>query len=143
MRKAKAMGLIERFPGGRQPTAKAKVQPVKREAKVSERARAVVASKRAELPAAPVTPWNEQTHAEKLDTLTGMGLDKTREILELPCDPENLKLLSIQKDAALSIASMQVKVDENRLRARRADFLPELLRRIEEAERLEPKLRNR
>jgi hypothetical protein len=135
MRRAKAVGLIERFPGGRRPKAKAQARAVKREARVIERARAIVASEPAELPAAPVSPWNEQTHAEKLNTLTGMALDKTRELLELSCDPENLKLLSIQKDAALSILSTQTKVDENRLRGRQTDMMPELLRRLAETEK--------
>ncbi len=107
----------------------------KREPKVIERARSVVASERAELPAVAVSPWNKQPHAEKLDTLTGRALDKTREILELPCDPENLKLLSIQKDVALSILSTQTKVDENRLRGRQTDMMPELTRRLAETEK--------
>jgi hypothetical protein len=138
MREAKAMGLIERFAGGRQPKAKPRV--VKRRGKVIERARAVVARPRAEPPAVAVSPWNEQTHAEKLNTLTGMALDKTREILELPCDTQNLKLLSIQKDAALSILSTQTKVDDNRLRARETDMMPELLRRLAELDKADPKL---
>lgn len=52
----------------------------------------------------------------------------------IPVDPGNLKLLSIQKDAALSVLSTQAKVDGNRLRDRegRDDALRALLRQIEE-----------
>ncbi len=109
------MGMIERFPGGRRPKGRAQA---KRGSKVIEQARAVVVPERAELPVAPAPPWQDQTHPEKLSTLTGKALDKTREILDLPCDPGNLKLLAIQKDAALSVLSTQTKVDENRLRQR-------------------------
>jgi hypothetical protein len=99
------------------------------------RARAVVTRQRASLPAEPDKPWAEQTHSEQLNTLTGMSLDKTREILELPCDPNNLKLLSIQKDAALSVLSTQTKVDENRLREQRPDLLAKMLADIKEYEK--------
>ncbi len=99
-----------------------------------ERARAVVPIDRGEVPVEPVPPWEDQTNAEKLSTLTGKALDTTRAILDLPVDPSNLKLLSIQKDAALSVLSTQAKVDENRLRDReqRDGALRALLRQIEE-----------
>ena len=125
------MGLIEKIPGGR----KANAPRAQTDDKVIERARAVVASAGAEL-LVPVTPWDDQTHAEKLGTLTGKALDKTKDILELVCDPSNLKLLSIRKDAALSIIAAQVKVDETQLRAQndesRDRALAEVRRRIEQ-----------
>lgn len=126
------MGVIGRFPGGRRPTARPRA--VKSEAKVVEQASAVVANQRAEVSVAPVPPWQEQTHAERLNTLTGKALDKTRDILDLPCDPDNLKLLAIQKDAALSVLSTQVKVDETRLRQREHgnSILDKLWREIKE-----------
>ena len=102
MREAKRMGLVEKFPGGR----KSKTSPPRKADKVIHRAGAIVASEGARLPAVPKSKardWGKKTHAGKLSALTGKALDKTKEILELACDPDNLKLLSIQKDAALSI----------------------------------------
>ncbi len=125
------MGLIQKIPGGRPPKDRVAATP----ATTVEQARVVVVSEHAEIPPTPMEPWQDQTHAEKLDTLAGMALDKTREILELPCDPENLKLLSIQKDAALSVLSTQVRVDENRLRQQgKSDRIGELLRELEAVE---------
>ena len=118
MRALKAAGVIEKIPGGRRPKGR-RTRAGASEVKVIEQARAVVASGRAGLREEPVLPWQDQTHAEKLDVLTGKALDKTLEILDLPCDPGNLKLLAIQKDAALSVLATQVKVDENQLRERK------------------------
>jgi hypothetical protein len=117
MRREIVMGIRERFPGGR-PKKAASSKGVPREI---SRARAIVMRGRSELPFEPETLWQDQSHAERLNTLTGKALDLTRDILELPCDPENLKLLSIQKDAALSILSTQQRVDETRLRDQRDD----------------------
>jgi hypothetical protein len=138
MRELKKAGVIEKIPGGRKP----KTPSPRKSDKVIERARAVVASEGARLPAlakSEARNWAKKTHAEKLGTLTGQALDKTREILELPCDPDNLKLLSIQKDAALSIIAAQVKVDETQLRARNEEkhnrARAEILRRLEQRQR--------
>src|SRR5215469_15863224 len=130
MREAKRLGLIEKIPGGRPK----KGAVVKSAVKEVNQARAVVASRRASILVEPEKPWANQTHAEQLNTLTGKALDVTRQILDLPGDPGNLKLLSIQKDAALSVLSTQTKVDENRLRAQRPDGLAEILRKIREAD---------
>ena len=100
-----------------------------------ERAREAVTRETAELPGVVEMPWDDQTHAQKLSLLTSKALEKTRQILDLPCDPGNLKLLSIQKDAALSVLSTQVKVDEGQLRMRRENVLEEITRRIAEIER--------
>ena len=136
MRMAKVMGEIERFPGGRRP--KAGPRPAKKRCtNVVEQARGVVANGQARLPILPAAPWQDQTNAEKLTTLTGKALERTREILELPCDPGNLKLLAIVKDAALSILSTQVRVDETQLRPRRENAMERLLERIAEVDRQE------
>ena len=39
------------------------------------------------------------------------------QLLELPFDPENLRLLAHQKDAALTIISQQIRIEAERLRA--------------------------
>lgn len=87
------------------------------------------------LPLVPLVPWSDQSPSEKLATLTDMSLDKIRAIVSLPLDTENMKLMSVQKDAAISMLTVQTRVDENRLRARRTDMLPELLRRLAAAEK--------
>src|SRR5215469_602073 len=71
-----AMGIRERFPGGRpKKTASSKGMP-----REISRARAIVAREWAEVPAEPETPWQDQTHAERLNTLTGKSLDVLREV---------------------------------------------------------------
>jgi hypothetical protein len=128
------MGEIERFPGGRRSKTRAAAESLK--PGVVDQARAAVASEIGAQPPALPTTWPDQSHPEKLSTLTGKALDTVRHILDLPCDPENLKLLSIQKDAALSILATQTKVDENRLRERRGnDEIGEILRRLAAADR--------
>jgi hypothetical protein len=141
MRELKQAGVIEKIPGGRRAKA-----PKPREGdKVIHRARAIVASEGTRLPAMPKSEardWGKKMHADKLRALTGKALDKTKEILELACDPDNLKLLSIQKDAALSIIAAQVKVDETQLRARDEEShqraLAKIRRRLEEYDATHP-----
>src|SRR5258708_5944737 len=114
MWEGQAEGLVGKVPGGRLPKALAQ----KRDGDVISRARAIVVQERAELPIEPALLWEDQSHAQKLSTLTGQVLDKVREILETPCELDNLKLLSIQKDAALSVLSTQVRIDQSQLRHR-------------------------
>jgi hypothetical protein len=151
MRAAIAAGLIDRFPQGRKKgdprlvgkpplylqrraNAAATEQTVPAAPKEIVMARRTLAAVPAAEPAAPV-PWEQKSRAEQLAELTGKALGLTKALLELPIDPENLKLLSIQKDAALSILSTQIKVDEGQLRqddTKRALILAEIARRVEE-----------
>lgn len=115
------MGLIERFPGGRRP--KANPRAVKREAKAVVRARAIVVGDRAKLPATVTIPAPnlmssgnqglpapaEETLEAKLSRITSKSLDLLKQIVDMPCAPDNLKLLSIKKDAALSMVSLAAK----------------------------------
>ena len=144
MRELKAKGLIEKIPGGRRPGS----QPRKTGDKIIDRARMVLAERQAErvaedgeeatLPALTGRPWEQMSPSAKLLTLTGKSMDTINRILDMP-DEEGatpalkLKLLSIKKDAALSVLATQVKVDENRLRKRRGeDNLAKLLKAIAE-----------
>jgi hypothetical protein len=68
------------------------------------------------LPSLPARPWDELTTGEKLAANTDLSLDIIRQILELRVDPDNVKLLAQIKDAALSIISHQIRVEEGRLR---------------------------
>ena len=148
MRRAKAMGLIERFPGGRRP----KAPTPSSEGKAIKRGRALIVDDRAKLP--PVLPRPalvtsedaglpvpaEETIEPKLNRITGKSLDLIEQIVDMPCAPDNLKLLSIQKDAALSMVSLAAKVNANELRKREIDMMPELTRRLAEIEKADPKL---
>jgi|SRR5215472_9049051 len=70
------------------------------------------------LPAkSPPQPWGEMSKGERMSYSADLALDFTRQLLELPFDPENLKLLGHQKDAALTIISQQIRIEAERLRA--------------------------
>src|SRR6516164_125647 len=67
--------------------------------------------------AAPAVPWAAMSKGERMSYNADLALNFTRQLLELPFDPENLKLLGHQKDAALSIISQQIRIEAERLRA--------------------------
>ncbi len=78
----------------------------------------LVASMRVPVAAAPATaakPWAAQGHGEKLDTLTTSALDTLRDILAEPTALDDLKKLSVQKDAALSVIGAKIKVESGRM----------------------------
>ena len=60
------------------------------------------------------------SQGERMSHNADLALDFTRQLLELPFDPENLKLLGHQKDAALTIISQQIRIEAERLREPRA-----------------------
>ncbi len=142
------MGLIERFPGGRRP----KGPRPSSKGKAVEQTRAPMMDGRAKLP--PVLPRPalvtsedaglpvpaEETHAASLSRITGKSLDLIERIVDMPCAPDNLKLLSIQKDAALSMVSLAAKVNANALQKREIDLMPAMVRRLAEIEKADPKL---
>ena len=120
MREAKARGEIARFPNGRRRGVPNGAPPaekyIRRAQLVLERLRDM-ARKSAPalledaLPAQPLTVADRQ--ADNLDR----ALDVVGQILALPVDPENIKLLAQQKDAALTTISQSIRIDETRLRA--------------------------
>jgi hypothetical protein len=65
-------------------------------------------------------PWGEMTKAEKLGFTTDLGLDIVKSILELGVDLGNLKLLKIVKEAALTVISQQIRVDEGQMRSQQS-----------------------
>jgi hypothetical protein len=65
--------------------------------------------------AAPAVPWAAMSKGERMSYNADLALNFTRQLLELPFDPENLKLLGHQKDAALSIISQQIRIEAERL----------------------------
>ena len=66
--------------------------------------------------AAPAKPFADMSKGERMSHNANLALDFTRQLLELPFDPENLKLLAHQKDAALSIISQQIRIESEQLR---------------------------
>jgi hypothetical protein len=81
--------------------------------------------------------------APKLERIADKGLDKADQILDLPLDPDNRDIFGPTLRAQSAIVGhaliTQVRVDETRLRPRRFDRLPELLRLVAEAEARLPK----
>jgi hypothetical protein len=143
MRAAKAAGLIDQFPGGRKPS-KGKNKAVKRD-KVVRQALVVIEQEKTMhdvSPAPQTTPaeWASQSHGDKLDVLVGSALDVIKGMLELPDDPSNLKLMSLKKDAALSVLGAQIKVNRMQVQKSEVENLTKLLdclRRGEPAPNLE------
>ena len=90
-----------------------------------------------ELLAAPRAQVAGSPLASKLETTAERAIDKIDEIMAIPLDPENSQygvVLRAQNAAANTALTTQVRVDENRLRAKSPDVLPELLKRIADEE---------
>jgi hypothetical protein len=141
MRALKAAGVITRFAGGRRPrgSAPASSDPhIRRAQRLIEELTMKKSTSALPAPALPARPWDELTTGEKLVANTDLSLDIIRQILELGVDPENVKLLAQIKDAALTIISQQIRVEEGRLRPPASDGrMPEYeaaLARYEERE---------
>jgi hypothetical protein len=73
--------------------------------------------------------------ALRLETVTGRAIAKSEEILNFPLDPDSDHfpvVLRAQTAIVNSVLNTQTKVDENRLRARKPDVLPQLIKLIAE-----------
>jgi len=66
----------------------------------------------------------------KLDSLTEKALQLYDDVLSLPIASDDFKLLSAQLDAARTIMTTQLRVDDSRLKKRTTDTLAELLHRM-------------
>lgn len=66
----------------------------------------------------------------ELEDLTSLALRNMREILEPEVDFDFPKIVAAKMDAAGKILNAQVRVDEGRLRKRKQDMLPALLKLI-------------
>jgi hypothetical protein len=66
--------------------------------------------------AVPAKTWDDMSKGERMSYNADLALNFTRQLLELKFDPENLKLLGHQKDAALTIISQQIRIEAERLR---------------------------
>jgi len=67
----------------------------------------------------------------KLDSLTQKALDFYDDLLSEPMSMDDMKLLSAQADAARTILTTQLRVDDSRLKKRSNDTLALLLERME------------
>ena len=66
----------------------------------------------------------------KLDNLTEKALAFYDELLSEPMSTDDMKLLSAQADAARTILTTQLRVDDSRLKKRTTDTLAQLLQRM-------------
>ena len=125
MREAKARGEIARFPNGRRrgvPNGALRADKhIRRAQLVIEGLRDMA---RKSVPALPadVLPTQPPSAAERQADNLDRALDVVGQILALPVDPENVKLLAQQKDAALMTISQSIRIDETRLRAQTLDI---------------------
>jgi hypothetical protein len=95
---------------------------------------ATVAAIVREEPVAEVA-MERQALAPALERVTWLGLQKLEQILRIPTDRGDGNLLRAQTAAAGISVSAQLRADENRLRHRAVDRLPELLERVASEER--------
>lgn len=78
------------------------------------------------------------SHADQLDRLTGMALDRAEDILSKTISPKTKNYARLQATQAGVIADIlrtTVRVDENRLRARKNDGMKKILEAIRKAEK--------
>ena len=143
-RRLKATGIIVKIPGGRKPRGSPRRSADKVVARAQRLVEEMVMAKRivpartsSGEPALPAAkPWPAMTQAERLSANADRALDVTRQILELPVDPENPKLLGHIKEVALTVIGQQIRVSEG-LRDRAAEeargqlLLEELEERLE------------
>lgn len=76
---------------------------------------------------------------QHLEALVDDALVKLEEIIAVQVDmlsDDPLKLLSIQKDAAVAVLNLANKVDENRFRKKSVDAITNILQKIVETEKL-------
>jgi hypothetical protein len=69
----------------------------------------------------PVVPWASKPKGERLSDVVDRGLEQVRRVLEKEldpndCSPAGVKLLSIVTNAALTVLSLQLRLDETALR---------------------------
>jgi hypothetical protein len=125
MRAAKARGEIARFPNGRRRGVPNGAPPadkhIRRAQLGIERLRDMVKKSVPALPA-DVLPAQPPSAAERQADNLDRALGVIEQILALPVDPENVKLLAQQKDAALTTISQSIRIDETRLRAQTLDI---------------------
>ena len=80
-------------------------------------------------------PWNDQDDAERLQTLSRLGMDRARQVLSEPFTPgADLKRDRMMIEAAQGFIRQVVRVDEARYRRQQEGDFSEILRRLREAQ---------
>jgi hypothetical protein len=129
MRRAKALGLIDKIPTGRRRPGVRKAPT-----KAMARARGWVAAERERWPELGTKPFDELSDAEQWDVLQGKALDTLSELLSAPDDlgsshPRHLRnAMRLKLDTALFVMRLQARVDPDRLRHRSQPDLPAQMR---------------
>ena len=115
MREAKAAGLVDRFPNG----ARSRHLPPLSKDPIIRKAQRIVEKLMAQqdIATGAERSWSELTMPEKLSKAADLGLDRVYEVLQLPVDAGDPKLLALVTNAALSIIGDQIKVDTAKLTA--------------------------
>jgi hypothetical protein len=131
MRRAKEAGLVERFPGGRQPGRKPRAKPGTR---LVDRALRQVEHQLEELPALPATPFAELDAAEKLTAIAIEGLRYLHRMLQLPIGPDTPKRTArLVTEAARLALALSIKAGPERMRAPKPGRILEIVERLRAA----------
>jgi hypothetical protein len=144
----KAAGVIQKLPCGRKLRSpkRSRDRRIAAAQRVIEQMEHLTMKTKSGLPArlpdgTPV-PFEAQSHAEQLGTLTGCSLRLAKAVLDAPVnfDVDNVKLLAIQKDFALSILSLQHRVASAQLQPPPPNnpILAELMRKLKEDDAPKP-----
>src|SRR5260221_272550 len=114
MRRAKAEGLVDRFPGGRQPGRKPRA---KSGVRLVDRALRQVEQHLEEMPAMPATPFAELDVPGKLTAIAIEGLRFLHATLQRPVTPDNPKTARLVTEAARCVLALSIKAGPERMRA--------------------------
>ena len=130
MRRAKAAGLIERFPNGRRAKGlppRSKDRIIAKGQRLIEQAIAMTKA----LPAVPDKSWEEMTDGEKFASNFSASLDFSHEVLNRHTNWEDTELLKLKKEIALSTQAAAIRVKVAELGPRSDDSVVErLMRRV-------------
>jgi hypothetical protein len=131
MRRAKAAGLVDRFPGGRQPGRKPRAKSGSR---LVDKALRQLEHQLEELPTMPSTPFAELDAAEKLTVIAAGGLRMLHGFLQLPIGPDTPKRTArLVTEAARLALALSIKVGPERMRAPKPGRILEIVERLRAA----------
>jgi hypothetical protein len=134
MQLAKARGLIDKIPGGRKPGVRLRDRvrsPDPSEARRQRMAERAIEMALKELPAIPDKPVAEMTDAEMFTSNFRKSLSFAHEVLSLPVDWSDEKLLDRKERIALATQTAAIRVKVAELAPRADDSVVErLMRRV-------------
>ena len=130
MQLAKAQGLIDKIPGGRKPGVRLRDRvrsPDQSEARRQRMAERAIEMALKELPAIPDKPVAEMTDAEVFTSNFRKSLSFAHEVLSLPVDWSDEKLLGRKERIALATQTAAIRVKVAELAPRADDSVVERL----------------